>query len=501
MSEVNVLSRSQLIVVNPTTRSVSVINAGPQGPGGIQGLPGEDGDPGAQGPPGPGVAPGGAAGQMLTKIDETNFNTQWVTPVTNLDSISNVNAPTAVDGQALVYDNATSMWVPRTVATGGGLPAGGVIYDLLVKASSAPGDAVWSAVPQVNTLTTNLIHIRDLAGALYPKLTFGSGDGNNGVNPNPYEYWFEFINDKLLLYSGRAASKALMSWKRLASNEAEFTLHDWTVNSHNDGYLRFFYGSDKTVSEMFLSQGGALNLVGAVTAPNFVGTYFGDQVNAYMRSTDHIELQSYGSIGAPQCILFVGAQFGSGSAGKVSIMSYPPGNDWTQRPLTLSKQGGAGECAIAFANHVTGWTAGFQLHATPGIYIGAVNGANSANIEMKASAFTVVSSKRFKTELENINIERIRTAIEQLVPIRYRDLQHEMAMTSDARLNKSLPLPELPKRYRFGMIAEEVEEILPELVSDSMHGPGIDLSGMIGVLWKAVQDLSARLKEFEDAGV
>jgi len=40
MSEINVLSRTQRIIVNPTSRAVSVINSGPQGPPGVPGSPG-----------------------------------------------------------------------------------------------------------------------------------------------------------------------------------------------------------------------------------------------------------------------------------------------------------------------------------------------------------------------------------------------------------------------------------------------------------------------------
>lgn len=47
---------------------------GPQGPIGVTGATG------ATGPTGPGVAPGGTTGQVLSKINATDFNTQWVTP-------------------------------------------------------------------------------------------------------------------------------------------------------------------------------------------------------------------------------------------------------------------------------------------------------------------------------------------------------------------------------------------------------------------------------------
>lgn len=55
---------------------------GPTGPAGADGLDGVDGVNGAVGPEGPagqGVPIGGSTGQVLSKIDGTNYNTQWIT--------------------------------------------------------------------------------------------------------------------------------------------------------------------------------------------------------------------------------------------------------------------------------------------------------------------------------------------------------------------------------------------------------------------------------------
>lgn len=43
-------------------------------------LVGDPGDPGDPGPAGPGVAVGGTAGQVLAKVDGTDFNTVWIDP-------------------------------------------------------------------------------------------------------------------------------------------------------------------------------------------------------------------------------------------------------------------------------------------------------------------------------------------------------------------------------------------------------------------------------------
>lgn len=53
---------------------------GPAGAKGDTGAQGVKGDKGDKGDTGAGVAAGGTAGQVLTKVDGTDFNTQWTTP-------------------------------------------------------------------------------------------------------------------------------------------------------------------------------------------------------------------------------------------------------------------------------------------------------------------------------------------------------------------------------------------------------------------------------------
>ena len=65
------------IVVGTLTGSVGV--PGPQGPTGATGATGATGPAGPAGSPGVGVPVGGTAGQFLTKIDGTNYNTDWTT--------------------------------------------------------------------------------------------------------------------------------------------------------------------------------------------------------------------------------------------------------------------------------------------------------------------------------------------------------------------------------------------------------------------------------------
>lgn len=58
-------------------KAQEVVVVGMQGPAGPQG---PQGAPGPQGPAGQGVPAGGTAGQVLTKVDGTNYNTRWGDP-------------------------------------------------------------------------------------------------------------------------------------------------------------------------------------------------------------------------------------------------------------------------------------------------------------------------------------------------------------------------------------------------------------------------------------
>lgn len=55
---------------------------GAKGDAGAPGAPGSPGAPGAPGADGEGVPLGGAAGQILSKTSETDYDTEWADPAT-----------------------------------------------------------------------------------------------------------------------------------------------------------------------------------------------------------------------------------------------------------------------------------------------------------------------------------------------------------------------------------------------------------------------------------
>ena len=68
----------QKYVYNPLTCEYDIIDEGAPGPVGPRGPVGASGADGADGADGAGVAPGGAPGQVLAKVSEDDFDTEWV---------------------------------------------------------------------------------------------------------------------------------------------------------------------------------------------------------------------------------------------------------------------------------------------------------------------------------------------------------------------------------------------------------------------------------------
>lgn len=94
MTDILEVKQDQIVYVNESDNIVHVITISAQGPVGSTGAAGPQGD---QGDPGEGVPVGGSAGQVLSKIDGTNFNTEWVTPdtvITDHTALSNIGTNT-----------------------------------------------------------------------------------------------------------------------------------------------------------------------------------------------------------------------------------------------------------------------------------------------------------------------------------------------------------------------------------------------------------------------
>ena len=81
-AEINVISRTQVIVVEPSSGSVSIIQAGPPGPAGPIGQVSTAAMNQAidEALDVRGIPPGGLTGQVLMKVSDADYDVAWVTP-------------------------------------------------------------------------------------------------------------------------------------------------------------------------------------------------------------------------------------------------------------------------------------------------------------------------------------------------------------------------------------------------------------------------------------
>lgn len=124
---------------------------GDKGDTGDTGPAGADGADGATGPAGPGVAAGGTAGQILSKVDGTDYNTQWIDPPSGgaPDSLLRVNKivfeTDFVESNPLAASSGT--FNPSTMGPFQTYTSGGASYPI------APMTSV-AAHPGIISLTT-----------------------------------------------------------------------------------------------------------------------------------------------------------------------------------------------------------------------------------------------------------------------------------------------------------------------------------------------------------
>jgi hypothetical protein len=101
---------------------------GVTGPTGATGaastVTGPTGPTGATGATGPGVPTGGTTGQILAKIDGSNYNTEWITNTgggaSSVAELTDVELTTLANNQILLYNSTSSKWenVDTDVLTG-----------------------------------------------------------------------------------------------------------------------------------------------------------------------------------------------------------------------------------------------------------------------------------------------------------------------------------------------------------------------------------------------
>jgi len=175
-------------VTNVGTSSAAVFNfqleTGPQGTQGIQGIPGPAG---ATGPAGQGVPIGGTAGQVLAKIDGTNYNTHWVDSSSSVawgsitGTLSNqTDLQTALNGK---YSTSNPAGYITSAALSGYATQSFVTSQGYITSSALTGYATQSFVTSQGYITSS---------ALTPYLTISSASSTYTPKaPNDGNYYIQ----------------------------------------------------------------------------------------------------------------------------------------------------------------------------------------------------------------------------------------------------------------------------------------------------------------------
>lgn len=144
---------------------------GPQGPEGPQGPAGPAGAQGLQGPAGQGVPTGGSSDQVLSKIDGTDYNTQWTTPV-KLDAAQSFTA--AQRGSVDTLNDGSTITPDFAVANNFVVVLGGTGRTLANPSNLTPGQSGVIVIKQdgtgSRTITTYGSNFK-FAGGTAPTLT------------------------------------------------------------------------------------------------------------------------------------------------------------------------------------------------------------------------------------------------------------------------------------------------------------------------------------------
>lgn len=169
------------------------------------------------------------------------------------------------------------------------------------------------------------------------------------------------------------------------------------------------------------------------------------------------------------------------------------GPDLWQLCALVARAGGTNDyvTAVSMQQQSIGW-AGVMVGGNgggAGAFVHFLNYAGTGYVSLKAAAFTVASSERYKKEIRRISSHRPSEVIDGSRTARYtrRDQCHPDA---EVKLEES---------EEFGFVAEEVYEFFPEAVSLDKDGKpdGVNYMMFIPVLVDEVRSLRIRVKELE----
>lgn len=135
--------------------------------------------------------------------------------------------------------------------------------------------------------------------------------------------------------------------------------------------------------------------------------------------------------------------------------------------------------------------------AIPGRFAGYFVGPVYGTSTFTATEFLVDSDKRFKKNLTHIGRDRSLNQVMKLAPVEYELQQTYITSTTDSATTETALFSEEAAEFgrsHFGLVAQEVEEIYPELVYEDGNGfKSVNYIGLIPMLIQSIQELNAEV--------
>lgn len=269
---------SQLKYFNPVTQEWEPTIVGANGEKGDTGIVAQSGEPSATDilwldtdEDGVGIPIGGAAGQVLSKIDSNDFNTEWVTPYTQADAESDISTAIAnvVDTAPQVLDTLNELSAslnddPNFATTVANALAALVPAGTINQTARATAPTGYLLCDGSAISRTTYSALFDAIGTAY-----GSGDGSTTFNiPNlkgkvPVGYDPSQAEFDALGETGGAKTHTL------TANELPSHTHSGTTSSAGD-HTHTFSGTTNTTGahthDIYGSNGGSAGVSISVTS-------------------------------------------------------------------------------------------------------------------------------------------------------------------------------------------------------------------------------------------
>ncbi len=141
-------------------------------------------------------------------------------------------------------------------------------------------------------------------------------------------------------------------------------------------------------------------------------------------------------------------------------------------------------------------------YALPGRYAGYFEGPVYGSSTVTAAEFLVNSDARFKKNISHIGRERSLSNVMKLSPVEYELQQVSITTESDTlSTGEAVLFNESSAEFcktQFGLIAQDVEKIFPELVYEDGNGyKSVNYIGLIPMLIQSIQELTAEVEDLK----